>query len=94
MRVLALVVVLVGCTQTPQEKSQDVCQAYCSCIEPGGLPGQLESCVQTMCLPQLPPVTDACLTCVFEHEQTCPEMYDQCDSLCLPTGQTPKLGGI
>ena len=86
--------VLLGCTQTPQEKSQDVCQAYCSCADPGALPSVLDDCIQQQCLPQLPPVSDACLQCVFAHDQVCTDLAAQCTDLCLPANQTPKLGGM
>ena len=93
MRVLALLVV-VGCTQMPQEKAQDVCQAYCECVDPGAIPSVVNDCVAQQCLPQLPPVSDDCLNCVFAHDQVCPELFDQCTDLCLSTAQTPKLGGM
>jgi len=91
MRVLALLVV-VGCTQTPADKAQDVCLALCECAEPGAIPSVLDDCVSQQCLPQLPPVSDDCLDCVYAHDQVCPEL-DQCTDLCLPMAQ-PKLGGM
>ena len=94
MRWVFALSVLVGCTQTAQEKAQDVCQAYCDCVDPGALPSVLDECVTQQCLPQLPTVSDDCLTCVFEHDQVCPELFDRCDSLCISPAQTPKLGGM
>ena len=93
MRRIVLVVLLAGCTQTPGEKAQDVCQAYCSCLDPSALPSMLDTCIADQCLPQLPPVTDQCLDCVFAHDQACTDLYDQCTELCLPVESTPLLGG-
>lgn len=93
MRGIVLVVLLASCTQTPGEKAQDVCQAYCGCLDPGALPSTITTCIDTQCLPQLPPVTDQCLDCVFAHDQVCTDLYDQCTDLCLPVNQTPHLGG-
>ena len=86
--------VVVGCTQPPAEKAHDVCQAYCACVDPGAIPSVVDRCVVEQCLPDLPPVSDECLDCVFAHDQVCPELLDQCSDLCLPTMQTPKLGGM
>ena len=94
MRVLLLgMVLLVGCHQTPEEKAQDVCDAYCDCIDPGAPPATFDQCVAQQCLPQLPPVTDPCLQCVFAHDQVCTDLFAQCSDLCLST-QTPLLGGM
>ena len=92
MRVLVLVV-LLGCTQTAQEKSQDVCQAFCDCVDPGALPAVVNDCISTMCLPSLPPVSDPCLDCVFQHDQVCTDLFNDCTDSCFGT-QTPKLGGM
>jgi hypothetical protein len=85
MRGIVLVVLLLGCTQTPQEKAQDVCQAFCQCTDPGGLPSIVDKCVIDQCLPQLPTVADPCLDCVFAHDQVCPDLFDQCTDLCFST---------
>ncbi len=93
MRVLLLVAgLLAGCHQTPQEKSQDVCDAYCDCVNPGAPPAVFDQCVAQQCLPQLPPVTDQCLNCVFAHDQVCTDLYAQCTNLCLSL-PTALLGG-
>jgi hypothetical protein len=89
MRGIVLVVLLVGCTQTPQEKSQDVCQAYCTCTDPGAVPSVVDDCINQQCLPQLPPVTDQCLDCVFAHDQVCTDLFAQCEDLCFQTGGMP-----
>jgi hypothetical protein len=94
MRVLLLVAgLLVGCQQPPGEKAQDVCDAYCDCVDPGALPSQFDACVQQQCLPQLPPVSDDCLNCVFEHDQVCADLFAQCTDSCFPNA-TAKLGGM
>lgn len=92
MRVLALLV-MVGCTQMPAQKADAVCQAYCDCVDPGAIPSVVDQCVTQQCLPDLPPVTDACLDCVYAHDQVCGELFDQCTDLCLSMAQ-PKLGGM
>ena len=84
MRVLLLVAgLLVGCQQPPGEKAQDVCDAYCDCVAPGALPSQFDECVQQQCLPQLPPVSDDCLNCVFEHDQVCADLEQDCTTSCF-----------
>ena len=94
MRVLILVAgLLVGCHQTPEEKSQDVCDAYCDCVDPGAPPAKFDACVTQQCLPQLPPVADQCLDCVFAHDQVCTDLFAQCTDLCFST-PTASLGGM
>ena len=56
---------------SPQEQAQDVCQAYCDCINPGAPPATVDDCIAQQCLPSLPPVTNQCLDCVFAHDQVC-----------------------
>jgi hypothetical protein len=84
MRGLFVVVgLLAGCTQTPEEKAQDVCQAYCECVDPGAPPASRDECIAQQCLPDVPSVTDECLDCVYAHDQTCSELFDDCTDLCL-----------
>ena len=82
---------LAGCHQTPQEQAQDVCQAYCDCIDPGAPPATTDECIAQQCLPSIPPVTDECLDCVFAHDQVCTDLFADCTDLCL-SQQTPLLG--
>ena len=94
MRVLLLVAgLLVGCHQTAEEKAQDVCDAYCDCVDPGALPAVFDQCVTQQCLPQLPPVSDDCLSCVFTNDQVCTDLFSQCTNECFST-QTPRFGGM
>jgi hypothetical protein len=93
MRVLLVLGLLVGCHQPPEEKAEDVCDAYCDCVHPGALPAQFDECVQQQCLPQLPPVSDACLDCVFEHDQVCTDLLSQCTNSCFPN-DAAHLGGM
>jgi hypothetical protein len=84
MRVLLLVVgLLVGCHQTPEEETQDVCDAYCDCLYPGALPSTFDQCVNQQCIPQLPPVSDPCLQCVYAHDQVCSDLEQDCSQLCF-----------
>jgi hypothetical protein len=87
-----LLVVLVGCHQTPEQKTQDVVDAYCDCANPGAPPATFDTCV-TQLTSFLPAVTDSCLQCVYEHDQECADLFVKCNDLCLPL-QTPKLGGM
>jgi len=54
-------------------------------------PASVQSCIDNDCLPALPPVSDACLSCVYEHESTCSGLEATCTSLCL---RSPQPGGI
>jgi hypothetical protein len=88
-----IVCLLAGCQQTPAEKAQDVCQAYCDCIDPGAPPATEDQCIAQQCLPNIPPVTDDCLDCVFAHDQVCTDLYADCTDLCL-SQPTDLLGGF
>jgi hypothetical protein len=80
-----------GCFEiTPEQRARDVCTAYCDCY---AQPGQTEACVVNDCLPDIPPVTDACLDCVYANSQMCGELVNQCLDLCTDTA-TPLLGGM
>ena len=85
--------VLGGCHQTSLQKADDVCRAFCDCVETGALASEIQRCIDKDCLPQLPPVTDTCLACVYQHDQTCPDLYDLCTTSCL-RNTTPQLGGM
>ena len=88
---LVLASLLAGCFETtPQQKSRDVCTAYCDCIV---TPSMVEQCITDDCLPDIPPVTDPCLDCVYANSQTCSTLFDECTDLCLDTS-TPHLGGM
>jgi len=92
--VVLVVAALVGCTQTPQEKAHDVCEAYCNCFEPGALPSTTTTCIEQECLGAVQIVSDACLDCVFAHDQVCSDLEQDCTDLCFPMDQTPDLGGM
>jgi hypothetical protein len=91
MRWALWLVVVAGCAETPAQRAQDVCFAFCDCAVTTQLPDQVQACVDNQCLPQLPPVTDACLACVHQHESTCSALQNVCLPQCL--GQPDLLGG-
>jgi hypothetical protein len=94
MRVLLLTVgLLVGCHQTPEEKALDVCDAYCDCLNPGAVPSQFDQCVNQQCVPQLPPVSDDCLQCVYSHDQVCPDLEQDCTTMCFGL-MSGRFGGM
>lgn len=89
--VVVLVVALGGCAQSPQQRAEQVCMTFCDCLVG---PAQVQSCVDTQCLPQLPtPVTDACFDCVNQHDSVCTTLENTCGPTCFPT-LTPDLGGM
>ena len=85
---LALVAV-AACKQTPAERADIVCTTFCDCIEGTTLPTVVQQCIDTGCLPTLPPVTDACLACVYAQESSCPDLVNDCTAACLPEHGEP-----
>ncbi len=86
MRWLVFVLVMIGCTQSPEDRAQIVCTTFCDCIVGTGVPAQVQACVDQQCLPALPAgpaVSDACMSCVYAHESTCSVLLDQCESMCF-----------
>jgi hypothetical protein len=85
LMIVALAGVLGGCPfeATPQSRAEEVCTAYCQCFQPSDIDG----CIETDCLPDIPSVSDPCLDCVHQNSQTCSDLYSDCTSLCL--GPTP-----
>ena len=90
---MSFVVCLVAaaCNTSPEQERRDVCTAYCECVT-SGLPSEVESCIVDDCLPEVPSVSDACLTCVYTFSQTCSDLFTNCNDLCLPN--SPLLGGL
>jgi hypothetical protein len=89
--VLVLACLLAGCFETtPAQDARTVCTAYCDCLV---APSMVEQCIVDDCLPDIPPVTDPCLQCVYEKSQTCSMLFDDCSDLCIQTS-TPRLGGM
>jgi hypothetical protein len=75
---LAMVVV-AACTVSPEQRAHDVATAYCNCVEIGT--SAREECVE-MLVPQLPPISDECLECVYQNSATCSRLLDDCDDIC------------
>jgi hypothetical protein len=89
-RLLLVLAVVAGCVQTPEERAQTVCNTFCDCVVGTAQPAAVQSCVTVDCLPSIPPVSDACLSCVYQHESTCASLESECQALCL---QQPQPGG-
>ena len=82
--VLVLLVAAVGCGVSPQDEVADVAQAYCKCVLPSDktCPAQIEMALSS--------VSDACSTCVFDHQHRCASMQEDCTPLCT---SNPTPGG-
>jgi hypothetical protein len=87
MRWLVLAL-LVGCTPSPEQEVDDVCNAFCDCLET--IPTLITQCV-TQCKQQLPTVTTACGSCVDSFEATCTGLVDTCSNDCFAA--TPDTKG-
>lgn len=86
-----LLFALAGCWEvSAEQRARDVCTAYCDCFV---APSQVEECIVEDCLPDIPPVSDPCLDCVYANSQMCGPLFDDCTDLCLDTS-TPLLGGM
>jgi hypothetical protein len=78
---LVLVVALMGCAQTPQQRAEIVCMTFCDCLVG---PAAVQNCVDTQCLPQVKmPVSDACFDCVNQHESVCTTLESTCAATCF-----------
>src|SRR5688500_15424083 len=89
--VAVIALALAGCDVPPEQRSRDVCTAYCGCIESGN--SAVAECVDE-CIPEIPVVSDDCLTCVYENSQMCGSLLDDCTDICDPQQPTPRLGGM
>jgi hypothetical protein len=78
--------VAVGCTQSPADRATAVCDAFCTCA--GGLQATVDACNE-QCLALIPPVTDPCLQCVYDHETSCAAL-DTCQQLCFSQAPNPR----
>jgi hypothetical protein len=75
----ALLLVVAACEVSPEQRAHDVANAYCSCVEV--TPSAIEECTD-MLEPQLPPISDDCLQCVYQNSATCSKLLDDCDDIC------------
>jgi hypothetical protein len=75
------VALLAGCTQAPADRIEIVCTTFCDCTST--LPGAIESCVQQL-EATIPPVSDECLACVYDHESACTALESDCETMCFP----------
>jgi hypothetical protein len=88
MRWLVLAL-LVGCTPSPEQEVDDVCNAFCDCS--ASTPTTIAQCV-SQCTPLLTTVTTQCSDCVDTHEATCTGLINTCYSQCF-TVATPDTKG-
>jgi hypothetical protein len=88
--VLVLACLLTGCfNNSPAQDARTVATAYCDCFV---TPSMVEACIDDL-LPDITPVSDACLQCVYENSQMCSTLFDDCTALC-DNSATPLLGGM
>jgi len=85
-----VIALLVGCTPSPEEQIDDVCNAFCDCLE--STPSLIAQCVANQCKPQLPTVSDQCAACVDGNEATCTGLINTCSSECFSVA-TPDTKG-
>ncbi|HEX7701470.1 MAG TPA: hypothetical protein VF403_12125 [Kofleriaceae bacterium] len=81
MRRFLWVVLFAGCTQSPADRIEIVCNTFCDCVST--LPSAVETCVTQQCEPTIPPVSDECLACVYDHESTCGALVSDCQTMCF-----------
>jgi len=78
-RVGLVLLLLAGCAgDSTEQRARTVCTAYCDCFVTAG---GVDACVED-CIPDIPPVSDECLQCVYESSQTCATLDEQCTDLC------------
>jgi hypothetical protein len=88
--VMFVALLMGACTVPPEQRSRDVCTAFCNCFTVGT--SAVANCIE-QCIPDIPNVADDCLTCVYENSQQCSVLERDCNDLCAPQ-QTPRLGGM
>jgi hypothetical protein len=76
------VALFAGCTQSPADRVEIVCNTFCDCAFT--LPSAVQMCVTQQCEPFIPPVSDECLACVYDHESTCTALESDCQTMCFP----------
>jgi hypothetical protein len=87
--VLVVAIAVAGCDIPPDQRSRDVCTVVCNCLETGT--NARAECVE-MCIPDIPTVSDDCLTCVYENSASCSTLFRDCEDMCDQS--TPLLGGM
>jgi len=88
---LVLAGLLTGCffDNSPVQDAEAVATAYWICIVS---PAMVDACIDDI-VPDITPVSDECLTCVFQNSQMCSTLINDCTDLC-ENGATPLLGGM
>lgn len=72
--------VLAACTQSPEQKAQDLCTAVCDCEET--LPSKQTECVDK-CVQTAPAtISDDCINCIYTYSQSCGDLLPQCIDKC------------
>jgi hypothetical protein len=70
-----------ACTQSAEQKTEDVCTAFCDCSSAS--PAKVQECMGTCT--QAPSFSDACLDCVYTNSQTCAVLFNDCTDTCFPS---------
>jgi hypothetical protein len=83
---IAIAFGVAACTVPPEQRARDVCTAVCNCVEIGT--SNQTDCVE-MCIPQIGPISDDCLTCVYENSMTCSKLLNDCEASCDPQQPMP-----
>jgi hypothetical protein len=87
--VLVLACLLAGCFEnSPEQDARTVATAYCQCF----FPAMVDTCVDDI-VPDISPVSDECVSCVYQNSQMCSTLDDECTDLCDQSA-TELLGGM
>lgn len=86
-----LAVFLTACffDNSPVQDAEAVATAYCNCLVS---PSMVDACIDDI-IPDITPVSDECLDCVYQNSQTCSTLINDCTDLC-DDNATPLLGGM
>jgi len=79
----------VGCTTSPEQAVDDVCNAFCDCN--ASTPTTIATCVG-QCKQLVTTVTDSCTQCVDSFEASCTSLTATCETECFPQA-TPDTKG-
>jgi len=80
-----LVLVVAACAQSPQQRTEEVCNAFCDCAVG---PASVQTCIDHDCIPALPQgVSDTCFDCVNQHEASCNSLETSCMQTCFQAVQ-------
>jgi len=71
----------VACDQSPEQKAQDVCAAFCDCETQA--PALNKACVSD-CVADIGTVDipDTCVDCIYQYSQVCGDLQTHCEAAC------------